>query len=135
MSTPDQSGSMGYELMNILMAGLAALFTLIPTFRGAGTVAAFLSGAGQPEAGITDGLAVLFDQSNSGNVLGADGLNPVEYWITLALMPAVPGAAGAWVPILWRRHTHALDVDTLRQGPAHRHPRDPRRPRCRRHHQ
>ena len=69
MSTPHQSGSMGDELTNILMAGLTALFALILTFRGAGTVAAFLSGAAQPGAGITDGLAVLFDQSNSGKGL------------------------------------------------------------------
>ena len=111
MSTPHQSGSMGDELTNILMAGLAALFGLVLTLRAAGTVAAFLTGAAQPKAGITGGLAVLFDPANPDDALDADGLNPVAYWITLALMLALLGAAGAWAWTLWRRHTRAVDVD------------------------
>ncbi|CEH01631.1 type IV secretory system conjugative DNA transfer family protein [Propionibacterium freudenreichii] len=102
---------MGDELTNILMAGLAALFGLVLTLRAAGTVAAFLTGAAQPKAGITGGLAVLFDPANPDDALDADGLNPVAYWITLALMLALLGAAGAWAWTLWRRHTRAVDVD------------------------
>lgn len=111
MSTPHQSGSMGDELTNILMAGLAALFGLVLTLRAAGTVAAFLTGAAQPKVGITGGLAVLFDPANPDDALDADGLNPVAYWITLALMLALLGAACAWAWTLWRRHTRAVDVD------------------------
>ena len=111
MSTPHQSGSMGDELTNILMAGLAALFGLVLALRAAGTVAAFLTGAAQPEAGITGGLAVLFNPANPDDALDADGLNPIAYWITLALMLALLGAAGAWAWTLWRRHTRAVDVD------------------------
>ncbi|MFK5159679.1 type IV secretory system conjugative DNA transfer family protein [Propionibacterium freudenreichii] len=111
MSTPHQSASMGDELTNILMAGLTALFGLVLTLRAAGTVATFLTGAAQPEAGITGGLAVLFDPGNPAAALGADGLNPVAYWITLALMLALLGAAGAWAWTLWRRHTRAVDID------------------------
>ena len=111
MSTPHQSASMGDELTNILMAGLAALFGLVLTLRAAGTVAAFLTGTAQPKAGITGGLAVLFDPANPDDALDAEGLNPVAYWITLALMLALLGAAGAWAWMLWRRHTRAVDVD------------------------
>ncbi|MDU7816483.1 MAG: TraM recognition domain-containing protein [Bacillota bacterium] len=111
MSTPHQSGSMGDELTNILMAGLAALFGLVLTLRAAGTVAAFLTGAAQPKAGITGGLAVLFNPGNPAAALSADGLNPVAYWITLALMLTLLGAAGTWAWTLWRRHTRAVDID------------------------
>ena len=45
MSTQRQSGSMGDELTNILMVGLAALFGLILAIRGAGSVAALVTGA------------------------------------------------------------------------------------------
>ena len=58
MSTQRQSGSMGDELTNILMVGLAALFGLILAIRGAGSVAAFVTGANQPQTGIAGGLAV-----------------------------------------------------------------------------
>ena len=49
MSTQRQSASMGDELTNILMVGLAALFGLVLTLRGAGSVAAFVTGADQPQ--------------------------------------------------------------------------------------
>lgn len=64
MNTQRQSGSMGDELTNILMAGLAALFGLILTLRAAGSVAAFLTDATPPRVGIAGGLGVLFNPGN-----------------------------------------------------------------------
>lgn len=114
MSTQRQSGSMGDELTNILMVGLAALFGLILAIRGAGSVAAFVTGAEQPQTGITGGLAVLFSPGDPAGALHADGLNPIAYWITLTLMLGLLGAGGTWVWIKWRRHSRAVDVDPHR---------------------
>lgn len=114
MSTQRQSGSMGDELTNILLAGLAALFGLILAIRGAGSVAAFVTGAEQPQTGVTGGLAVLFNPGDPAGALHADGLNPIAYWITLTLLLGLLGTAGAWVWIKWRRHSHAVDVDPHR---------------------
>lgn len=91
MSTQHQSSSMGDELTNILMVGLAALFGLIFAIRGAGSVAAFVTGADQPEAGVAGGLAVLFNPGDPAGALHADGLNPIAYWITLTLMLGLLG--------------------------------------------
>jgi hypothetical protein len=114
MSTQRQSGSMGDELTNILMVGLAALFGLILAIRGAGSVAAFVTGADQPQAGITGGLAVLFNPGDPAGALHADGLNPIAYWTTLTLMLGFLGAAGAWGWMKCRRHSRAVDVDPHR---------------------
>ncbi len=114
MSTQRQSGSMGDELTNILMVGLAALFGLILAIRGAGSVAAFVTGADQPQTGIAGGLAVLFSPGDPAGALHSDGLNPIAYWIILTLMLGLLGAAGTWVWIKWRRHSRAVDVDPHR---------------------
>ena len=114
MNTQRQSGSMGDELTNILMAGLAALFGLILTLRAAGSVAASLTGAAPPQVGIAGGLGVLFNPDDPAGALHADGLNAVAYWITVTLMLGLLAAAGTWGWVRWRRHTHTVEVDPHR---------------------
>lgn len=114
MSTQRQSGSMGNELTNILMVGFAAIFGLILAIRGAGSVAAFVTGAEQPQVGVAGGLAVLFNPGDPAGALHADGLHPIAYWITLTLMLGLLVTVGAWVWIKWRRHSRAVDVDPHR---------------------
>ena len=43
---------MGDELTNIALAGIGSVIAVALLLRAAGTIAAFLTGAGQPDAGI-----------------------------------------------------------------------------------
>ncbi|OYN92389.1 type IV secretory system conjugative DNA transfer family protein [Parenemella sanctibonifatiensis] len=83
--------------------------------RAAGSVAAFLTGSPQPTAGATGGVAVFFDPADPGGQLGADGLNPVVYWITAALMLTALAAAGFWAWGMIRRTMRQAAQDPRRQ--------------------
>ena len=62
MSTPDGQGrGFGDELTNFLMIALIAVFGVAAVLRAAGSIAAFLSGAAQPQVGIAGGVAMLFN--------------------------------------------------------------------------
>ena len=106
-----QSGSMGEELTNAALIGLVGIFALVLVLRGAGSVAAFLTGAPQPTAGPEGGMAVLFDPAHPDAALGAEGLNPVVYWIVTTVLLALIGTGIGWVWVRWRRHTHRVDTD------------------------
>ena len=56
-----QTGSFGDELTNAAMIGLVGLFGVALVLRGAGSVAAFLTGTSQPAGGPASGIGVLFD--------------------------------------------------------------------------
>ncbi len=76
-----QAGGMGDELTNAALIGLIGVFGIALVLRAAGSVAAFLTGTPQPEAGAAAGLAVLFNPADPATALGADGLNPIVYWL------------------------------------------------------
>ncbi|MBS1674760.1 MAG: type VI secretion protein, partial [Actinobacteria bacterium] len=92
-------GSLGDELTNAALAGLAALAVLTFLLRAAGSVSAFLTGIPQPRAGIAAGLGVLFAPSDPALALEAPGLNPVVYWVVAGMLILGAGTAGWWV---WR---------------------------------
>lgn len=92
-----QTGSFGDELTNILMAGLIALFGLTLVLRAAGSIAAFLTGVGQPSAGIAGGIGVLTHPGDPGAALGAKNLNAIAYWAAVAVMLVGLGVLGAWL--------------------------------------
>ncbi|TFD79283.1 type IV secretory system conjugative DNA transfer family protein [Cryobacterium fucosi] len=96
------------------MAGLIGVFGLGLLLRGAGSMAALLTGAPQPEAGITAGVAVLFDPADPGSALHSAGLNPSTYWVTAVVFLSVLGAAGAWGWTRWRRHSRKVETDPHR---------------------
>ncbi len=117
-----QPAPMGDELTNILLGGVGAALGLALILRVAGTVAAFLSGLPQPASGLTGGVAVFFDPADPGGQLGADGLNPVVYWITAGLLLAGLVTGGLWAWLRLRRHTHRIETDPRRMaGIATRH--------------
>ena len=106
---------LGDELTNILLVAIGGLLGVAFVLRAAGSVAAFLTGTPQPTAGATGGVAVFFDPADPGGQLGADGLKPVVYWITAALMLTALTAAGFWAWSLIRRTMRQAAQDPHRQ--------------------
>ena len=111
---PRQGGSMGDELTNAALIALIGAFGLALILRGAGSVAAFLSGTPQPIAGPASGLGVLFNPADPAGALGAEGLNPVVYWAVTTLLLAALVVGVAWVWILLRRHSRKIGTDPHR---------------------
>ncbi|GAA1854538.1 type IV secretory system conjugative DNA transfer family protein [Myceligenerans crystallogenes] len=87
------------ELTNLGLLALAALIVVGVVLRVAGNVTAFLTGHAPPESEPAAGLKVLTDPAHPGAALGADGLNSVLYWITVAILLTAVGAA-VW--FVWR---------------------------------
>ncbi|MFX4288266.1 type IV secretory system conjugative DNA transfer family protein [Zafaria sp. Z1313] len=109
-----QPGSMGDELTNAALIGLIGIFALGLVLRGAGSIAAFLTGTAQPTSGPTGGMGVLFNPGDPGGALGAEGLSPVVYWIvTVVLLAAVTVGLG-WCWTKWRRHNRKVETDPRR---------------------
>jgi type IV secretion system protein VirD4 len=108
---PRQGGSMGDELTNAALIALIGAFGLALALRGAGSVAASLSGTPQPTAGPASGLGVLFNPGNPAAALDADGLSPVVYWIVTTLLLATLVAGASWVWMLLRRHNRKAETD------------------------
>jgi len=105
---------MGEELTNAALVGLVGLFGVALILRASGSVAAFLTGTHQPEAGPAAGLGVLFNPGDPASALAADGLQPVAYWITTAALLAGLMATGAWVRGRLRRHSRKVERDPRR---------------------
>ena len=115
MSTPHGEGrALGDELTNFLMIALIAVFGVAVVLRAAGSIAAFLSGSGQPQAGIAGGAALLFNPTNPAEVLQAPGLNTILYWSIAILLLLMLGSAIGWAWVRWRRHSHRTDADPRR---------------------
>ncbi len=111
-----QTGSFGDELTNAAMIGLVVLFGVALMLRGAGSVAAWLTGTSQPTGGPGTGVGVLFDPGDPASALGAPGLSPVVYWIVASLLLAVLVACAVWVWSRLRRHTHRIAQDPRRMA-------------------
>ncbi len=115
MSAPGGQGrALGDELTNFLMIALIAVFGVTVVLRAAGSVAAFLSGSGQPQAGIAGGAALLFNPTNPAEALQAPGLNTILYWSIAILLLLMLGCAIGWACVRWRRHSHRTDADPRR---------------------
>ncbi len=99
-------------LVNVGLALLAAAAVLAGLLRLAGTLAAWATGATQPDVGVAAALDVLADPLVPATALHAPGLHPIAYWIVVALLLTVLVAIGWGV---WR-------LVTDRRAPS-----DPRR--------
>ena len=99
------------ELVNLALISLAATLALSLLLRGAGTVAAVLTGTRHPAGGIGSGLRVLADPSHPDTVLDADGLSAGVYWAVVAISTAFLAALGwmSWQVIVRVRHRSARD--------------------------
>ena len=111
-----QAGGMGDELTNAALVGLVGMFGIALVLRAAGSVAASLTGTPQPDAGAAAGLAVLFNPADPATALGADGLNPVVYWLVSAALLGGLAAGIVWVWIVLRRHARKTETDPHRLG-------------------
>lgn len=111
---PRQGGSMGDELTNAALIALIGAFGLALILRGAGSVAAFLSGTPQPQAGPASGLGVLFNPADPAAALDAEGLSPVVYWAVTTLLLAMLVAGVAWTWMWLRRHNRKVETDPHR---------------------
>ena len=105
---------MGEELTNVALVGLVGMFGVALILRASGSVAAFLTGTHQPDAGPAAGLGVLFNPGDPASALVADGLHPVAYWITTAALLAGLMATGASVWGRLRRYSRKVERDPRR---------------------
>ena len=102
------------DLVNLGLLLIGLLGALTAALRLAGTLAAWASGAEQPNGGLAAGFRVVQHPGDPNEALGTSGISPIAYWSTLAAM-LVFASGGAWM--LWR----------LTSGFRHRATRDPRR--------
>ena len=114
MSTPRQGGALGDELANLGIIALIAAAVLAVILRVAGTITAWVTGIAQPTGGIEAGLGVLLHPANPGSALGADGLNPVAYWVIAGALIVAVGSAGWWVWRFFREHARQTKIDPYR---------------------
>ncbi len=114
-----QAASMSDGLANLGIGLLIAVTGIAAILRVAGTIAAFLTGTPQPQAGITAGLTVLLNPADPAAALEADGLNSIAYWITTTLLLVILGAGVWWVWTKMRHHSKSVQTDPRRmQGIA-----------------
>ncbi|APZ34184.1 type VI secretion protein [Microbacterium aurum] len=114
MSTPRPSGSLGDELSNLGIGILISAAILAAILRGAGSVAAWITGTTQPAGGIEAGLGVLLNPGDPATALDAPGLGAVAYWITASVLILTAGAAGWWGWRLLRDHGRQVKTDPYR---------------------
>lgn len=114
-----QAASMSDGLTNLGIGLLIAAAGIAAILRIAGTIAAFLTGTPQPQAGITAGLTVLLNPADPAPALEADGLNTIAYWITTTLLLVVLSFGVWWVWTKMRHHSQSVQTDPRRlQGIA-----------------
>ncbi len=114
MNTPRSSGPLGDELSNLGIGLLIAAAVLAGILRGAGSVAAWITGIPQPTSGIESGLGVLLHPGDPGAPLGAADLSTVAYWITATVLILVAAALAVSVWRFVREHGRQIDVDPYR---------------------
>ncbi len=114
MSTPRPSGSLGDELSNLGIGVLISAAILAAILRGAGSVAAWITGTPQPAGGVEAGLGVLLNPGDPATALDAPGLSVVVYWITATVLILAAGTAGWWVWRLLRDHGRQVKTDPHR---------------------
>ena len=108
MNTPRPAGPLGDELTHLGIGLLAATAILAMILRGAGSIAAWITGTSQPTGRVDAGLGVLLHPGDPATSLGAPGLLPVAYWITTGVLILTAGALG-WS--IWRTlHNHGRRV-------------------------
>lgn len=113
MSGPVQAKPANDVFINLALGALIAAAGFTGLLRVAGSVTAFLTGLPEPAGGFTSGLAVLSTPTDPGAALGAEGLNPLLYWVIVAVFLAVLGTAGFFVFRAIHRSKQKLDPHRL----------------------
>ncbi|KIP52994.1 type IV secretory system conjugative DNA transfer family protein [Leucobacter komagatae] len=108
------STTIGDGIANLGIGLLISAAALAAVLRTAGSVAAFLTRASQPEAGITAGLMVLLNPTDPATALDAAGLHPVAYWVTTGLMLTIIAVSAWWIWAKLRDHARHAHTDPRR---------------------
>ncbi|WP_313540065.1 type IV secretory system conjugative DNA transfer family protein [Leifsonia aquatica] len=114
MSTPRQAGPLGDELTNLALGALIGAAVLAGLLRGAGSVAAWVTGIDQPTSGVEAGLGVLLNPGDPGAALAAPGLSAIAYWVTAGILLALVGTIGWWAWRMLRDHGRQVKNDPYR---------------------
>lgn len=114
MSAPRPTGALGDELSNLGIGILIAAAILAVLLRGAGSVAAFITGHESPSGGIGSGLGVILHPGDPAVPLGAPGLSPVVFWLTASVLIVAVGVVSWWVWHLMRERVRQSKVDPHR---------------------
>lgn len=99
------------ELVNLALVGLLAAMGLSMLLRGAGTLAAVVSGVGRPREGVASGFRVIAHPTDPSTALNAPGLPASVYWLVVAALIGTCSALAwiVWIVIARNRHRHARD--------------------------
>ena len=103
MPAPSQARPANDALLNLALGALVTAIGLGGVLRVAGSVAAFLTGLPEPTGSITDGLGVLASPADPGAAIGSPGLNPILYWLFVALLLGALTTAGVFLVRAIRR--------------------------------
>jgi type IV secretory pathway TraG/TraD family ATPase VirD4 len=98
-------------LVNLALIGLAAAVGLSALFRGAGSIAAWISGVDQPGGPLSSGLRVVAHPARPSAALDCPGLSPWVYWLVVSTL-LVGGLAAVWHYLAWAtktKHQRAAD--------------------------
>ena len=93
MSTPRPAGSLGDELSNLGIGILISAAILAAILRGAGSVAAWITGTAQPAGGVEAGLGVLLNPGDPATALDAPGLSVAPPWTRRNPQTSATGSA------------------------------------------
>ncbi|WP_308468452.1 TraM recognition domain-containing protein [Rathayibacter soli] len=114
MSTPRPAGPLGDELTNLGIGLIIAAAALAGILRGAGSIAAWITGNPQPTSGAESGLGVLTHPGDPATPLGAPGLSAVAYWITFAVLILGTTALAGCVWRFVRERGRRINADPYR---------------------
>jgi type IV secretion system protein VirD4 len=103
-------------LTNTALVAIVAAFALAVLLRGAGSIAAFLTGTGQPTGSQASGLSVLARPGSPGVAIGARDPSPMAYWaVVLLLLVALATTLWiGWLLVARARHRAAHDPRRIR---------------------
>jgi len=98
MSSPAWTPQGHDSAANLGLAMLGVALGVGVILRGAAAAAAWLTGHPQPAGGIFTGILAVLHPADPGRAVGAEGLNPVVFWICAVIMLGLVGWAGftAW---------------------------------------
>jgi len=114
MTSPRPTGPLGDELTNLGIGLLIVAAALAGILRGAGSIAAWITGIDQPASGIESGLSVLLHPGDPALALAAPALNLLAYWTTAAVLIAATAALSMWVWRFIRERSRVVKADPYR---------------------
>jgi type IV secretory pathway TraG/TraD family ATPase VirD4 len=111
---PAQTPAGRDSLANLGIGVLFIVASVGVVLRGAGSLAAFVTGLNQPTGGLFTGIMAVFHPSNPGAAMGAEGMNPWAYWISATVLLCIVAwvAVSAW--LAFRRSERKAKADPHR---------------------